>query len=132
MSVIALDIADGAFVWELYDDLPDTTSPLLLTPYVYLATSFGTLTSTHIDSGEVVWRTEFDEGFYSSPVSAGGHIYIFDRTGRARVFEPAGEYREVSSPILGERVDTTPAFADDRIFVRGEESLFCIEDIDGQ
>ena len=126
MSIVALDLIAGAAQWELYDDLPDATSPLVVESNLYIATSFGTITSTDTESGEVVWRAEFDYGFYSTPIYAGGFVYGFDRSGVAHIIEPADEYREVSTPALGEGVDTTPAIVEGRIFVRGENSLVCI------
>ena len=130
MSVVALDLAEGSVRWEQYEDLPDATSPLIVASRLYLSMSFGTLTSTDMETGEIVWRAEFDEGSYSSPVYSGGFVYVFDRSGKAHVFEPSDDFLEISSPVLGERVDTTPAFAEGRIFVRGENSLFCIETTD--
>ena len=127
MSIISLGLEDGTMMWELYDDLPDVTSPLVVDPYLFIATSFGTLLCIDIGSGDVVWREEFDEGFYSSPVYAGGSVYLFDRSGRARVFEAADEYRELSASVLGEGVVSTPAFTRGAIFVRGEENLYCVE-----
>jgi len=126
MSILGLDIATGSLMWELFGDLPDTTSPLAVDPYVYIATSYGPVTAIDISKGELSWRAEFDEGFYSSPVYANGFIYLFGRSGTAAVIEPASEYTEISSPVLGEDVDTTPAFSGGSMYVRGKEHLYRI------
>jgi hypothetical protein len=74
----------------------------------------------------VVWRKEFPNGFYSSPVLAGGRVYLMDRSGVMRIFPADGEYRSSGEPALGEGSTATPAVAGGRIYLRGEKHLFCV------
>ena len=46
--------------------------------------------------------------------------------GNAREFLPRNEFELVSQNELGEPAMTIPAFQNDRIYIRGENHLFCI------
>ncbi|MCX7402361.1 MAG: PQQ-binding-like beta-propeller repeat protein [Planctomycetia bacterium] len=61
---------------------------------------------------------------YASPVAAGGHVYLTDRSGRITVIKDGPRLEIVAENDVGEGVDSTPAPAGDSIFVRGERSLF--------
>ena len=113
-------------LWEYEDDLPDVPSPLAIENYLILPSSWGVLTCLRAETGEVVWTQEFDDGFYSSPVLAGKYILAVDMEGVTQVIEPGDEFNLVSSNPLGEKVVTTPAIKDDRVYIRGENNLYCI------
>ena len=126
MSILGVDANTGELLWELFDDLPDTASPLAYETRALIPTSFGGVTLIKTDTGEVVWRTEFSEGFYASPVLAGDNIYLLDRSGVMRIIRKSDNYELVGSPSIGEPSDSTPAFVKNRIYLRGSDSLFCI------
>jgi hypothetical protein len=46
--------------------------------------------------------------------------------GEGVVIRASSEYEVLAKPKLGELCQSTPAFHDGRIYVRGEEHLFCI------
>jgi outer membrane protein assembly factor BamB len=112
--------------WEYDLDLPEVSSVLATGQRIYMANGAGIITCLSQENGEVLWRREMAEGFYASPVLAGGNIYLLDRTGTMHIFADAGEYRPVALAPLGEISNSTAAFVDGRIFIRGEEHLFCI------
>lgn len=126
-ALSAVDASSGEVVWEVYDGLPNTSSPLALDGLLYVATSSGVLTCFEANTGEVVWQEEFDEGFYSSPIAAAGNVYLMDRSGVMRIFRVGRKYETVGAPALGETSDSIPAFAHGRIYVRGEKHLYAIE-----
>jgi outer membrane protein assembly factor BamB len=65
---------------------------------------------------------------YASPVAAGGHVYLTDRSGRITVIADAAELRVIAENDVVEGVDATPAPAGDSLFVRGERHLFRFAD----
>ncbi|MBN1479420.1 PQQ-binding-like beta-propeller repeat protein [candidate division KSB1 bacterium] len=113
-------------VWEYEDDLSEASSPVATKDFLFLASSYGTVTCFDAKSGEVYWMHEYDEGFYSSPIVVGDKVFVMDRDGVVHIFKAAKEFEAVADNELGEKSDTIPAFMHNRIYIRGEDHLFCI------
>lgn len=121
---------DGSIVskieWQWQEVMPDTASPLATDKYVYLATSGGLLFCLDAKTGTLFYEQEFNEGFYSSPILVNDLVYMIDLEGVAYVFRPADNYEQVGAFPLGEPCSTIPAFVGERIYIRGDDNLFCI------
>jgi outer membrane protein assembly factor BamB len=79
-----------------------------------------------LKEGELLWEDDFGSPVYSSPVLADGKVYLMDNEGVMRIYEFSRELKKVGENVLGELSGPTPAFADGRLYVRGEKDLFCI------
>jgi len=112
--------------WEYIDDLSEVASPVAGGGLVFMAASFGALTCLDAESGEQIWLEEYEEGFYSSPILAGGNVYLMDMTGVMFIIAADREYRLTARCELGEQAVTTPAFMPGRIYIRGQKHLYCI------
>ncbi len=113
--------------WSSDEDyLPDVSSPVATNGILIVATGAGTVTAYETDSGEELWQYENDDGFYSSPILAGGLVYISDMEGNTHVLEFSTQLKKLAINPLGESSICTPAFVGSRIFIRGEKNLFCI------
>ncbi len=112
--------------WEYIDDLSEVSSPLATKDLVIMAASYGTVTCLESKTGERLWSHEFSEGFYSSPILVGDSVYLMDMSGIIYVFKADREFRLISQNVLGESAVTVPAFMHNRIYIRGENNLFCI------
>jgi len=119
-------IRDGKTIWESFDYLPDVSSPVAYKDFVFFTTSYGDMVCINQKDGAVIWKHEFDNGFYGSPVVADGKLYNIDRSGITVIVEAGREFKLIGQPALGEKSDCTPAFADGRIYIRGQKYLFCI------
>lgn len=113
-------------VWEYEDDLSEAASPVAGNGLLFVASSYGTVTCFDAPTGEVLWRNEFDEGFYSSPILAGENVFLTDRDGVTHVFKAAPQFELIADNALGEKSDTIPAFMHGNIYIRGEKHLYCI------
>lgn len=112
--------------WQADGDLPDVSSPLAVGDFVFIASSSAVISCYDAKDGNLLWKHEPDSGFFSSPVLAGGNVYIMDKEGKMHIFEAASAYKPVGTPELGEEASCTPAFIDNRIYIRGKEHLYCI------
>ena len=136
-NVFAVDAASGELLWDIFlMDLGSNpvSSPLLVDTYVFIATESPVIMCLDADTGEEIWSRDFYEdgdAFYSSPIYAGGKVYLIDRGGTMRIFSPASSFEFIGSPEIYEPTDATPAFASGRIFIRGDKHLFCVEALDG-
>lgn len=125
------DLAGGPHVrWTLAKDTPDVASPLLSGDRVYFyKEKTGLLSCVAADSGRAHYEAQRIPGLgrtYASPVAAGGHVYLADRSGRIIVIADAPTLKVVAENDMGEGVDATPAPADGDLFIRGEKHLFCV------
>jgi outer membrane protein assembly factor BamB len=116
----------GTVAWETNEDLPDVSSPLAVQDLLFVATAAGIISCYEAATGKLQWRQETDEGYYASPVAAGGLVYLIDRKGKTHVFKAANTWSPVADCVLGEEAVSTPAIAGGRLYLRGVENLYCI------
>ncbi len=64
---------------------------------------------------------------YASPVAAAGHVYITDLEGTTLVLTDDEVPRSVALNNLNERVNASVAIVGTKLFIRGEQHLYCIE-----
>jgi len=121
----------AAIAWQTGDDTPDIASPLLSDGRLYFYKGkTGILTCLDAATGKVHFGPERIPGVtatYASPIAAGGHVYLTDRSGTITVIKDAATLEVVATNSVGEGVDATPAPVGGQMFVRGERHLFCLE-----
>jgi len=126
-SLVAIKTGDKPEVlWEAYDYLSDVPSPVATDKYLFVVTSYGLVACYDALSGELYWEQEFDNGFYSSPILVDEKIYLIDRAGSMHIFKADKVFESVATSNLGEKTDSTPAFADGHIYIRAGKNLYCI------
>lgn len=113
-------------LWESDYYLSDVPSPVAKDGLLYLATSYGAVVCHDALTGDMYWEQEFDNGFYSSPILVDNKIYLIDMDGITHIFSTGKQYNHIADCILGENSMTTPAFKDGKIFIRGNDHLYCI------
>jgi outer membrane protein assembly factor BamB len=118
--------------WTINHDTPDVASPLLVGNrlYFYKAKS-GQLSCVDVKTGKPHYTAVRVNGVnttYASPVSAGGKIYLTDRSGKIVVIEDSVTFKALATNDLGEGVDATPAIVDNQMFIRSAKHLYCIEE----
>lgn len=124
---ITLSNKGAEVTWEYDENMPDTASPLATDDYVFLCMSYALVCCLDTKTGQMLWEEEFDDGFYSSPILVGDLIYAVDMQGVTHIFKAAGTYEKMGENSLGERCVSTPAFVQNKIVIRGDKHLFCIE-----
>jgi len=117
---------DAEVVWEDNEYLPEVSSPVANEELVFIATTFGAVAAYDANNGELVWDYDFDYGFYASPILVGDNVYLLDQAGVMQIFKASRSFSLVAESPLGEKSDCTPAFSENKIYIRGEENLYCI------
>ncbi|WP_347840246.1 PQQ-binding-like beta-propeller repeat protein [uncultured Draconibacterium sp.] len=125
-KMVAIDIRTQEVLWEDDMYLPEAASPLVYNGLVFIATSYGVFVCYDLKTGDELWEHDFGSPVYSSPVVAEGNIFLMDNDGVMRIYEAAREMKLLGENELGELSGPTPAFADGRIYIRGEKHLFGI------
>jgi len=113
-------------VWENDEYLPEVPSPVVSDGLLFLATTYGVLVCYDAKTGAKYWEREFSHGFFSSPVIADQKLYATDLSGKTHIFRLSKTPELIGEPVLGDRVSATLAFSDGRIYLRGENNLYCI------
>lgn len=125
-TLAAIDPSKGEIVWQDNYYLPEVASPVVADGMVFIATTYGVFAAFDVHTGKMYWEAEFKEGFYSSPIVAGDKIYATDMNGLVHIIKVDREYELIGSNAMGEKMTTTPAFNDGRMYVRANDVLFCI------
>ncbi len=127
-KLAAIDINTRKVIWEFEDDLPDASSPVAVDGLFFMPTSYGIVTCFEGRTGKKLWDHEFDKGSYASPIAVEGKIYLMDKKGVMRIFKSSRTFEFINSPELGEASTTTPAVMNSRLYIRGDNHLFCIKE----
>jgi outer membrane protein assembly factor BamB len=100
---------------------------LALGSHLYSVSDTGWAACHLAQTGEEIWRESLcKDGFLASPVLVAGKVYAVAKNGTVYVFEAAPKFKLLAQNRIGETVTSTPAVADNRLFIRGEKHLFCI------
>ena len=145
------DVTATHILWTGANATPDTSSPLATGAYFLTISSGGYMTGydpkavNPANKRARYWELEVGDlsNFYSSPLRVGTYVYAFDKTTenpRAFVIDLSkvtvgddgmltGE--SVAAMILAENpmpepVVTSPAVLNDRLYIRGLKTLYCI------
>ncbi|MFV0267120.1 MAG: PQQ-binding-like beta-propeller repeat protein [Draconibacterium sp.] len=124
--LVAIDPKSASIVWENDEYLPEASSPLAYNGLLFVATSYGVLVCYDTKTGEQYWEDDLGTTLYSSPVTADGKLFMMDNDGVMHVYEFGKELKKISDNELGEHSGPTPAFADGRIYIRGDKNLYSI------
>jgi outer membrane protein assembly factor BamB len=116
--------------WRYTKGTAYVPSPILYGDYVYLMSDAGILTCLDARTGTVVYeggRVPIATKFYgSSPVAFEDKILLTSDDGDTFVIKAGPKHEVLASNSLGEPVRSSIAIADGRLYIRSEQSLYCI------
>ncbi len=120
---------DPEILWRSPRLRTTTASPVLYRGRVYVLTG-DILKCAEAGAGGLSWQLRLEGPFSSTPVAAGGHLYLFNEKGLCQVVrvdvEEGGKGEVVSRSDIGETILCTPAIAGGAMFVRSDRSLWRI------
>ena len=105
-------------------------SPLYDDGIVYAISHQAVLSTIDSKTGAVIYEKQLDLGrassVFTSLTLAGKYIYASNESGVTVVFEPGREYKQVKRNELGDGFRSSPLFVGKRMYVRGQNNLYCI------
>jgi outer membrane protein assembly factor BamB len=113
-------------VWEEKRSFPYVPTMLLSGEYLYAVNDRGVASCHVAATGETLWSERLGGGFTASPVLIDGKVYAINEEGTVFVIAASPTFKLLARNSLGEPVMATPAIADNRLFIRGANHLFCI------
>ena len=120
------DVTQTHVAWENEENIPDVTSPTGNGELVFYITSGGLLTCLDAKDGSKQWEHDFGTEVQASPGIAGNRLYIVATDGHAWALEAGRAYKELGTGTLDDHFFASPAFANGRIYLRGNARLYCI------
>jgi outer membrane protein assembly factor BamB len=113
--------------WENKKDFPYVPCLLSRGEHLYFVNDRGFAGCFVAETGKQVWLKRLAEDkFISSPVLIDGKIYAASVDGDVYVLAAEPKYQLLGKSSLGERFRASPAVANNRLYLRGENHLFCI------
>jgi outer membrane protein assembly factor BamB len=120
------DVTQTNIAWSADSGLPDICSPLTNGDLLFLLQTYGLMTCYDAKTGQIVWDNDFAETFNASPSLVGDKVYLLTADGLMIIIKADRKLEEVARYDIGEKTNSTPAFLDGRIYIRGKENLYCI------
>lgn len=122
------DLTKSNVVWKNKKANAFLPSPLLHGDYLYLPADKTFVTCFDARTGTAVWKERLGDQFHGSPVGAGDRVYIATKEGNVKVLRAGPSFELLADNAMGETIVASPAFANGRIYLRGEKHLYCIGD----
>jgi outer membrane protein assembly factor BamB len=120
------DVTKTHLVWQRRRDFPYVPSMLVAGDHLYWINDRGIASCREARTGKTVWDRRLQGPVTASPLLIDGKIYAVTERGDVYVFAAATSFKLLAKNSVGEPVLATPAVADNRLFIRGENHLFCI------
>lgn len=125
---------EEAIAWSRTDVGPYIASATVVDNQLYVTKSRdGILYCLDARTGETIFgpeRLPDSSTLYASLVAADGKVYISDRDGTTVVLQAGPEYQVLAVNQLAEGIDASFALVGSQIFVRTENHLYCLEEMD--
>jgi outer membrane protein assembly factor BamB len=120
------DVTKTHVAWTNEDNVPDVTSPTSNGELVFALTTSGLLTCLDAKDGKKQWDHDFEMECHASPSIAGGRLYLLGQKGTAVVVEATRQFKELFRTEMGDAFHASPAFAQDRMYLRGVTNVWCM------
>ena len=122
--------ADDA-LWTYASGTPYVPTPIVVNDRLYMtAQNTGALTCLNTNDGSVAFgpeRLPDLESVYASPIAAAGRLYFVGRTGTTVVLEAGATLNVLAINPLDDAFDASPVAVGNQLFLRGADSLYCLE-----
>ncbi|MGQ8338975.1 outer membrane protein assembly factor BamB family protein [Sunxiuqinia sp. A32] len=119
------DVTDTKVVWRTTKGAYYVPSPVCTDDYLFSTMTNGRVYCIDVATGNALWEENLGKQ-YSSPVLADGLVYMPNDEGIITVIKPGPTFEMVAQNAIGERMNASPAISNGKIYLRGEEHLFCI------
>lgn len=124
------DVTKTHVLWTKEGLGADVPTPIAKDGKVYLCNDKGQISCLDLKSGDTLWTTQPEKKrattVSSSPILAGGHIYITREDGKTFVITPEKDSKLIAENVLEKDfVLATPVFVDGKVLLRTNDYLYC-------
>ncbi len=115
--------------WQREKIAADVPTPVFSRNRIYLVTDKGEVTCIDSASGQTLWDGSLPKsrlGFSSSPILAGGYLYMVREDGVTFVLKDGDKFDIVAENKLDTSTVATPVFVEGKNYLRTYDALYCI------
>ena len=115
--------------WQRNDLGSDVPTPAVSGSRLYVVGDKGMLWCLDAKSGKTLWEEQLPKSrhaFSSSPVVAGGHVYIVREDATTFVVKDGSQFELVATNSLSGSTVATPVLTSQHLFFRTYDRLYCI------
>jgi len=114
-------------VWRHHKGSPDVPSPLIYKGLIYLCHENGVGMCLDAETGEKHYHERvYSQTYRSSPVAANDRIFYTARDGTISIIKAGKKLEILAQNKLEDQITASPAISNDRLYLRGYKSLYCI------
>lgn len=121
------DVTESHIAWKYTRQVSETSSPLLIGSELFFVSSKGVATCLNATNGEEYWQQRLGGNYSASPLAADGKLYFLSQEGRTTVLLPGQAFKELASNQLFGQFLASPVVAGDRILLRSDSHLYCLQ-----
>jgi outer membrane protein assembly factor BamB len=127
------DARPSHIAWEIQRGVPETPSILLTHGRLYLVRDGGVLTCLRAVDGKELFRERLGAPgqYIASPIAVGDRVVMASVPGVVTVVEVSDELKVVARNMMRERIFTTPAVVDNRLYLRTVDHLYAFGEVGG-
>jgi len=119
------DVTKSKVVWQSKKGAYYVPSPVCTDDYMFTTMTTGQVHCIEVSTGRILWVQNMGAQ-YSSPVLAGGLVYMPNDEGVITVIKPGPKFEYLAKNPIGEKMYASPAISNGKIYLRGFQHLFCI------
>jgi outer membrane protein assembly factor BamB len=122
------NITQNNVAWRQVRNLNSISSPVIVGDQLFVVRNGGIMACLDAKTGNLIWQERLPApgDYYASLVAGDGKIYALSEEGIATVIAAKPVYELLGRNVLGERCLASPAISERQVFIRSDESLFCI------
>lgn len=113
-------------IYRVTKGVPNLPMPIVTDGLMFLWHDRGIVSCYDAATGDLHWQKRIGGMFHSSPLLVDNRLYCISLAGAVHVLAASDEFTELGKTELGEPVTATPAVADGRMFIRTEQTLYCL------
>jgi len=120
------NVTDTHIAWRTTRGCSYVPSPAACKDYFLVVSDKGIASCFDAESGERYWMERLGQRFSASTINANGLVYFTSDEGVISVVKADKQFNVVASNDMGERVYSSPAVYDGKLYIRGSQHVFCV------
>lgn len=122
------DIGESHIRWRMKAPILQLSTPVVHGNLLYTIDASGEFFCLDAQTGEINWSSKLKGKYHSSPLYAGGHLYLSSTRGETFVYRAGTEPELLAKNRLEGEIWATPALSGGAVLLRTSEFLYKIKE----